>query len=112
MRKSPSKLLRAETNTRLPSGGIMVRKQLSPTGALVGALAGWVTEVTVQELTGHHFTHGILELVGAAAGLWRLDRRFYESLQETLYRVRGREGEGSLEGKRGKGERAKRDKNN
>ena len=78
----------------------MVRKQLSPTWALVGALAGWVTEVTVQELTGHHFTHGILEVVGAAAGLWRLDRRFYEALQETLFRAREREDEDYLEVKR------------
>ena len=53
----------------------MATKNLSVTGAMVGALAGLVTEITVYELTGHHFTHGVLELTGAAAGLIRLDPR-------------------------------------
>lgn len=59
-------------------------KEVSLTGAMVGALAGLVCEVTVQEITGHQITHGLLELLGAAAGLWRLDRRLYQSLQDTL----------------------------
>jgi gas vesicle protein len=69
----------------------MSRQEISLPGALVGAVAGFVTEVTLQELTGHHFTHGVLELVGAAAGLWRLDRRLYESLQDTLRKAQAQE---------------------
>lgn len=71
----------------------MPKSELSLKGAAVGALAGLAAELTVQELTGHHFTHGLLELLGAAAGLWRLDRRFYEALQDTLAKAGGREDE-------------------
>ncbi len=71
----------------------MGKKDLSLTGAMVGALAGLVAEVTLQEITGHHFTHGVLELVGAAAGLWRLDRRLGEALRQTLEQARERDGE-------------------
>ena len=70
----------------------MARKELSMTGALVGGMAGWVAEVAIQEVTGHHVTTGVLELLGAAAGLWRLDRRLAESLRDTLARAQdGRE---------------------
>jgi hypothetical protein len=69
----------------------MANKELSVTGAMVGALAGLVTEITVQEITGHHITHGVLELVGAAAGLLRLDRRLCQALQDTLHQTRDRE---------------------
>jgi hypothetical protein len=65
----------------------MPKKDLSLNGALVGGLAGWVAEVAIQEVTGHHFTTGLLELLGAAAGLWRLDRRLARSLTDSLARV-------------------------
>jgi hypothetical protein len=71
----------------------MSRPELSFSGALVGALAGLAAEVTIQEITGQQITHGLLELLGAAAGLWRLDRRLYESLQQTLEQAQGEEGE-------------------
>ena len=65
----------------------MPKKDLSLNGALVGGMAGWVAEVAIQEVTGHHITTGLLELIGAAAGLWRLDRRLAEALKETLSRA-------------------------
>jgi|UniRef100_A0A7C3UZ93 hypothetical protein len=71
----------------------MASKELSITGAFVGALAGLVTEITIQEITGQHFTHGILELAGAAAGLLRLDRRLAEALRDTLDKTRDRDDE-------------------
>ena len=43
--------------------------------------------MAIQEVTGHHLTTGLLELRGAAAGLWRLDRRLTRTLQETLERA-------------------------
>jgi len=66
----------------------MAATQLSLKGAAVGALAGLAAELTIQELTGHHITHGLLELVGAAVGLWRLDRRLMEALTDTLAQAR------------------------
>ena len=66
----------------------MANKNLSVTGAMVGALAGLVTEITIQEITGHHITHGVLELAGAVAGLIRLDRRLAGALKETLDKTR------------------------
>jgi hypothetical protein len=71
----------------------MANKTLSVTGAFVGALAGLVTEITIQEVTGQHFTHGVLEIAGAAAGLIRLDRRLTQSLQDTLSKTRERDDE-------------------
>jgi hypothetical protein len=65
----------------------MARKEISLNGALVGGLAGWMAEVAIQEVTGHHITTGLLEILGAAAGLWRLDRRLTDSLRETLARA-------------------------
>jgi len=65
----------------------MARKDISLNGALVGGMAGWVAEVAIAEITGHHVTTGLLELLGAAAGLWRLDQRLTRSLQETLDRA-------------------------
>ncbi len=58
----------------------MSKKDFSLNGALVGGMAGWVAEVAIQEVTGHHVTAGILELLGAAAGMWRLDNRLARSL--------------------------------
>lgn len=75
-------------------------KDLSINGAIVGAVAGLAAELTLQEITGHHFTHGLLELLGAAAGLWRLDRRVYEALQDSLARVQTRDDEDYREVKR------------
>jgi hypothetical protein len=69
----------------------MNRRDISINGALVGAVAGLAAELTLQEITGHHITHGLLELLGAAVGLWRLDRRLYEALQDSLARARERE---------------------
>ena len=65
----------------------MARKDISLNGALVGGMAGWVAEVAIQEVTGHHLTTGLLELLGAAAGLWRLDRRLTRTLADTLARA-------------------------
>lgn len=65
----------------------MARRDLSLNGALVGGMAGWVAEVAIQEVTGHHLTTGLLELLGAAAGLWRLDRRLTRTLKETMERA-------------------------
>jgi len=66
----------------------MAPKDFSLNGALVGGMAGWVAEVAIQEATGHHVTTGILELLGAAAGMWRLDKRLSRSLAETLERAK------------------------
>lgn len=65
----------------------MARKEISVTGALVGGMAGWVAELAIQEATGHHITTGLLELLGAAAGLWRLDQRLCRCLKDTLERA-------------------------
>jgi hypothetical protein len=62
----------------------MASKKISVTGAAVGGLAGWVAEVAIAEVTGHHITTGILEILGAAAGLCRLDKRLADALQDTL----------------------------
>jgi hypothetical protein len=62
----------------------MARKKISLNGAAVGGLAGWVAEVAIQEITGHHITTGILEILGAAAGLCRLDKRLAAALRDLL----------------------------
>jgi hypothetical protein len=67
----------------------MPKKDLSLNGALVGGMAGWVAEVAIQEVTGHHVTTGILEILGAAAGMWRLDKRLARTLKETLEKAQG-----------------------
>ncbi|MEJ2070398.1 MAG: hypothetical protein P8X65_00290 [Syntrophobacterales bacterium] len=69
----------------------MANKNLSVSGAMVGALAGLVTEITIQEITGHHITHGVLEIAGAVAGLMRLDRRLTKALQDTLDKTQDRD---------------------
>uniref|UniRef100_A0A7V4LDN5 Uncharacterized protein n=1 Tax=Desulfobacca acetoxidans TaxID=60893 RepID=A0A7V4LDN5_9BACT len=70
----------------------MNQKEISVPGALVGALAGLVTEIAIQEVTGHHITHGVLELVGATAGLLRLDKRLAHALTDTLDRAKDQDG--------------------
>jgi len=67
----------------------MPKKDLSLQGALVGGMAGWVAEVAIQEITGHHVTTGLLEVMGAAAGMWRLDKRLAGLLQDTLEKAQG-----------------------
>jgi len=67
----------------------MPKKDLSLQGALVGGMAGWVAEVAIQEITGHHVTTGLLEVLGAAAGMWRLDKRLAGLLQDTLEKAQG-----------------------
>ena len=42
-----------------------------------------------HEITGHHITTGILEILGAAAGLCRLDKRLADTLRDTLDQARG-----------------------
>ena len=71
----------------------MAGKKISVTGAAVGGLAGWVAEVAFQEVTGHHITTGILEILGAAAGLCRLDKRLADSLRDTLEQAQGEDRE-------------------
>ncbi len=66
----------------------MAKKDLSVTGAVVGGVAGWVAEVAIMEVTGHHITTGLLELVGAVAGMVRLDQRLSRSLTDTLERAK------------------------
>ena len=66
----------------------MAKKDLSVTGAVVGGVAGWVAEVAIMEVTGHHITTGLLELVGAIAGMVRLDQRLSQSLTDTLDRAK------------------------
>ncbi len=78
----------------------MNREDISINGAVVGAVAGLAAELTLQEITGHHFTHGLLELMGAAAGLWRLDRRLLQALQDSLVQVKKRDDEDYREVKR------------
>ena len=69
----------------------MANKNLSVSGAMVGALAGLVTEITIQEITGHHITHGVLEIAGAIAGLMRLDKRLTQALKDTLDKTQDRD---------------------
>lgn len=71
----------------------MNTSQVSAKGALAGGLTGLIADVAITEITGHHFTFGILELIGAGVGMFRLDRRIYEAVQDTLTRARVKEGE-------------------
>jgi hypothetical protein len=66
----------------------VAKKDLSVTGAVVGGVAGWVAEVAIMEATGHHVTTGLLELVGAVAGMLRVDQRLSGSLRDTLERAK------------------------
>ena len=71
----------------------MAGKKISVNGAAGGRVGGWVAEVAFQEITGHHITTGILEILGAAAGLCRLDKRLAAALQDTLEQARGEDRE-------------------
>ena len=78
----------------------MSKKDFSVNGALVGGMAGWVAEVAIQEVTGHHVTTGILEILGAAAGTQCLDRRLTRSLTDTPARAQDGPGRDYQEVKR------------
>lgn len=66
----------------------MSNQNISVKGGLAGALVGLVADVMITELTGHHLTNGLFELLGAGIGLWRLDRHLLESVQDTITRAR------------------------
>lgn len=66
----------------------MARRDISVRGAVAGGLTGLLADLAITELTGHHITLGLLELIGAGIGMFRLDRRLYEAVQDTLSRAR------------------------
>ena len=71
----------------------MANKKLSITGAAVGGMAGLAAEIAFDEITGHHIATGVLEILGAAAGLCRLDKRLAAALKDTLNQARGEDRE-------------------
>jgi hypothetical protein len=71
----------------------MARQEISLRGALAGGLTGLVADLAITELTGHHITMGLLELIGAVIGMFRLDRRLSEAIQDTMSRAKVREDE-------------------
>ncbi len=71
----------------------MARQEISLRGALAGGLTGLVADLAITELTGHHITMGLLELIGAGIGMFRLDRRLYEAIQDTMTQAKVREDE-------------------
>jgi hypothetical protein len=71
----------------------MARTEISVRGALAGGLTGLMADLALTELTGHHITMGLLELIGVGVGMFRLDRRIYEAIQDTLTRAKVREDE-------------------
>jgi hypothetical protein len=72
---------------------IMARTEISLPGALAGGLTGLAADLALGELTGHHITTGLLELIGVGVGMFRLDRRLYEAIQDTLMRAKVRDDE-------------------
>jgi hypothetical protein len=72
---------------------IMARTEISMRGALAGGLTGLAADLAFAELTGHHITTGLLELIGVGVGMFRLDRRIYEAIQDTLTRAKVRDDE-------------------
>ncbi|MBM4287313.1 MAG: hypothetical protein FJ135_04035 [Deltaproteobacteria bacterium] len=71
----------------------MAKVEISVPGALAGGLTGLAADLALAELTGHHITTGLLELIGAGIGMFRIDRRIYETIQDTLARARVKEDE-------------------
>lgn len=71
----------------------MPRQEISLRGALAGGLTGLMADLAITELTGHHITMGLLELIGAGIGMFRLDRRLSEAIQDTMSRAKVREDE-------------------
>ncbi len=66
----------------------MARQDISVRGAVAGGLTGLLADLAITELTGHHITMGLLELIGAGIGMFRLDRRLYEAIQDTVTRAK------------------------
>jgi hypothetical protein len=71
----------------------MAKTDISLRGALAGGLTGLLADFALTELTGHHITMGLLELIGAGLGMFRIDRRIYEAIQDTLTRAKVRDDE-------------------
>jgi hypothetical protein len=72
---------------------IMAKTDISMRGALAGGLTGLAADLAFAELTGHHITTGLLELIGVGVGMFRLDRRIFEAIQDTLNRAKIRDDE-------------------
>ncbi len=66
----------------------MRRQDISVRGAVAGGLTGLVADLAIAELTGHHITMGLLELIGAGIGMFRLDRRLLAAIQDTIVRAK------------------------
>ena len=62
----------------------MAKTEISVRGALAGGLTGLAADLAFAELTGHHITTGLLELIGVGVGMFRLDRRIFAAIQDTL----------------------------
>ncbi|AEB08512.1 hypothetical protein [Desulfobacca acetoxidans] len=71
----------------------MANTNISVRGALAGGLTGLAADLAIAELTGHHILTGLWELIGAGVGMFRLDRRIYEAIQDTLRRAKVQEDE-------------------
>lgn len=71
----------------------MAQVEVSVKGALAGGLSGLALDLALTELTGHHIASGLWELLGVAIGLFRLDRRLAEIMQDTVTRAKIREDE-------------------
>jgi hypothetical protein len=71
----------------------MARQDISVRGAVAGGLTGLLADLAITELTGHHITMGLLELIGAGIGMFRLDRRLLQAVQDTILRARVQEDE-------------------
>jgi len=71
----------------------MARQEISVRGAVAGGLTGLLADLAITELTGHHITMGLLELIGAGIGMFRLDRRLLEAVQDTIISAKVRDDE-------------------
>lgn len=71
----------------------MARQDISVRGAVAGGLTGLLADLAITELTGHHITMGLLELIGAGIGMFRLDRRLLQAVQDTIIRAKVQEDE-------------------
>lgn len=71
----------------------MTRQDISVRGAVAGGLTGLVADLAISELTGHHITMGLLELIGAGIGMFRLDRRLLAAVQDTIVRAKVKDDE-------------------
>jgi len=71
----------------------MARQDISVRGAVAGGLTGLLADLAITELTGHHITMGLLELIGAGIGMFRLDRRLLQAVQDTILRAKVQEDE-------------------